>query len=74
MGPDVEIFSVIVRVFSPYGDGLFANLWMPRAYVSSTGGITFSKGATASVELEFTCVLDQTYGIGSFICQDAPPN
>lgn len=72
-GPDVTIFSMIVRTFSPYGDGYFANLWIPRAYVASTGGITYSKNAVAGVELEFTAVLDQTHGIGTFYCQDAPP-
>ena len=72
-GFDIQVSSVLVKGFSPYGGEYGAQYWMPRAYVSDLGEWNYTKGDAVSLEMEFTALQDVTHGFGTFTAQTAPP-
>ena len=59
--------------FSPYGDNMSAQYWLPRAYVMSVGELSYVKGEAVGTEIEIMALEHPTNGFGKYYAQDAAP-
>ena len=82
----VNLRSFLVRIPSPYQDptpvpslghrameNWQGQFWVPKAYASLSGPVHFTKGESASLDLEILAVLDETHGYGHYRAQNAHP-
>ncbi len=70
-GFDVNEFAALVKGFSPYGDNMSAQYWLPRAYIMSVGEVGYVKGEAAGTEIEIMALEESTNGFGKYYAQDA---
>ena len=49
----VNYRAVLIRTPSPYGDGMFAQFWLPKAYISLSGALHYTKGEAWSWRSRF---------------------
>ena len=70
-GFDVNEFAALVKGFSPYGDNMFAQYWLPRAYIGSVGEVSYVKGEAAGTEIEIMALEHSSNGFGKYYAQDA---
>lgn len=59
-GFSVLNLAFLAKGFSPYGDGLYAQYWVPKAYASFSGSLTYTKGEAAMIELEIMAIEDSS--------------
>ena len=59
-GFDVLNLAFVAKGFSPYGDGLYAQYWVPKAYASFSGSLSYTKGEAAMIELEIMAIEDSS--------------
>ena len=64
--------AFLVRGFSPYGDGMEAQYWVPKGYASFSGDLNYTKGGAAMIPMEIMAIEDLTYGYGEYHGQFAP--
>lgn len=57
-GQDVQLYALLARGVSPYGDGFNAQYQLARCYQSANPNPQFTKGNPAGLELEFTALED----------------
>lgn len=69
-GFNVENLSFLMRGFSPYGDNMNAQFWVPKAYAMFSGEIAYTKGEAAMIEIEIMAIEHLTYGYGQYQGQD----
>ena len=55
-GFSVLNLAFLAKGFSPYGDTIYAQYWVPKAYASFSGSLTYTKGAAAMIELEIMAI------------------
>ena len=72
-GFDVENLAFLARGFSPYGDNMAAQFWLPKGYASFSGELQYQKGEAAMIELEIMAIEHTTHGYGQYRTQDAVP-
>ena len=72
-GEDVLNLAFLARGFSPYGDNMAAQFWVPKAYASFSGGLQYQKGEAAMIELEIMAIEHPPHGYGQYQSQDAVP-
>ena len=70
---DVLNLAFLARGFSPYGDNMAAQFWVPKGYASFSGGLQYQKGGAAMIELEIMAIEHPTHGYGQYQAQDAVP-
>ncbi len=70
-GFDVNEFAALVKGFSPYGDNMSAQYWLPRAYIMSVGEVSYVKGEAAGTEIEIMALEHSSNGFGKYYAQDA---
>ena len=75
VGEDQQVSyrSFLVRTPSPYGDNMIAQFWVPKAYASLSGPLTYTKGEAVQLDVEILAVLDETHGYGQYRAQNALP-
>ena len=75
-GSEVAEFALLLRGNqSPYGDDWVAQFWVPRAYKSDLGELTYTKGTPVGVAITFAALESTTSGngFGKYYAQDANP-
>ena len=72
-GFNVQNLAFLAKGFSPYGDGMSAQFWVPKAYASFSGELQYVKGEAVVLELEIMAIEDLTHGYGQYQGQDAGP-
>ena len=70
-GFNVENLSFLMRGFSPYGDNMNAQFWVPKAYAMFSGEIAYTKGEAAMIEIEIMAIEHLTHGYGQYQGQNA---
>ena len=65
--------AFLIRGFSPYGDGMEAQYWVPKGYASFSGDVTYTKGGAAMIPISIMAIEDLTYGYGEYHGQFAAP-
>ena len=58
---DIRLFAVLVRGYSPYGDGFNAHYWLPRCLLQGMGP-SYVKGEAAGLEVNIMPVDDTATG------------
>ena len=59
-GFSVLNLAFLAKGFSPYGDTIYAQYWVPKAYASFSGSLTYTKGEAAMIELEIMAIEDSS--------------
>lgn len=77
-GFDPAEFAVLIRLDSPYGQGMKAQYQIPRVYQSANPSPALSKAGPAMLQFEFSALEDLSATsaderFGKFIAQDAFP-
>lgn len=72
-GFEVHVFALLAKGFSPYGNNMFTQFWIPRCYISDIGEATYTKGEATGFDVEFMGLDDLTNGLGEYQAQYAPP-
>ena len=71
---NASLIAVVIRGRSPYGDGMFAQHWVPRCQVVGVGEYSYTKAEGTMLEVEFSAMEHPTFGFGRYIGQFAPPS
>ena len=72
-GFNVRNLSFLMRGFSPYGDNMYTQYWVPKAYASFSGELQYVKGEAAAISLDIMAIEHPTYGYGQYRPQNALP-
>ena len=70
-GFNVQNLSFLMRGYSPYGDNMNAQFWVPKAYAMFSGELAYTKGEAAMIEIEIMAIEDLTHGYGQYQGQNA---
>ena len=62
-GFNVLNLSFLAKGFSPYADNAYAQYWVPQAYASFSGSLSYTKGEAAMIELEIMAIEDSSGGV-----------
>jgi hypothetical protein len=72
-GFNVLNLAFLMRGFSPYADNQFAQFWVPKAYASFSGELTYVKGEAAAISIEIMAIEHLIHGYGQYRAQFAAP-